>query len=649
MEYYGQVAADYFVANILKHKKNGYFVEIGSNHPINNNNSYKLESEYNWKGIMVEYDSGYLPKYQELRPNSIHIINDARSVNYLEELKKANFPKDIDFLQIDLDVDNRSTLDVLEKMNSTVFSEYKFATVIFETDIYRGDYFNTREKSREIFENNGYVRVFSDVMLALPEIGLGDCSFEDWYVHPDLVDMTIINSIKQSQPIHFKDIMLKIHNYFYQTNNLHLSLSEGEILDRFSILEIKQNNITDPNRKKYVEEELQYYSKFDSLKNKYIIYYKLLYIVNRMIWDITNKIKEFIVPNEEYAKLSHQVFELNQSRFRLKNIINILANSLYKEQKSYNLKETHINIDEENDEIFKTLIYAILNYDAVFLFINKTLNNRLQTRIKFLFPTINLLDERCETNLVVDFNNPTTLVLSNCIDIQLKTLLNPIFYRIEGTLEETILCLSVINENYIKTGRKGVLLHYSPKWYSPDAFSILSKQDYIQDYKIGSDEIFDINLGSWRNNTLLYKKSWYDIFKDEYGIEWGKNHWIQTIKDEIYKDTVVLTYVKRDLIINLQELLSKYDIKNLLLIGFSENDKTEFTNKFGIELPFKLCKTIEDMSIIINSSKLYIGTMSSPLTLAQALHHNTIALLDWSVDTTHNLLSDNLPNYTFIR
>ena len=41
--YLGQAQQDKFVLNVLNEKKNGYFLEIGSNHPININNTYLLE------------------------------------------------------------------------------------------------------------------------------------------------------------------------------------------------------------------------------------------------------------------------------------------------------------------------------------------------------------------------------------------------------------------------------------------------------------------------------------------------------------------------------------------------------------------------------------------------------------------------------
>lgn len=188
-----QASQDIFVREITRHKKNGTFIEIGSNNPVICNNTYILENEYNYRGIMVEYDSSFETSYKIYRPNSIHIIGDAQIVDYKSILDTNSFPTNIDYLQIDLDVDNKSTLNVLELFNQTVLPYYKFATITFEHDIYRGDYFNTREISRQIFSDNGYVLLFPDVSLHWEG---RDCQFEDWYVHPDLVSTDIINKIK---------------------------------------------------------------------------------------------------------------------------------------------------------------------------------------------------------------------------------------------------------------------------------------------------------------------------------------------------------------------------------------------------------------------------------------------------------------------
>ena len=140
--------------------------------------------------------------YIKNRKRSLYVIRDARNVDYLKIFETYNFPKNIDYLQIDLEVDNKSTLELLFLLDKTLFNEYKFATVTFEHDIYRGDFFNTREISRNIFESRGYVLVFPDVKV----INNGYEPFEDWYVHPDLVDMEYVNKIKTTESLNCDEI-----------------------------------------------------------------------------------------------------------------------------------------------------------------------------------------------------------------------------------------------------------------------------------------------------------------------------------------------------------------------------------------------------------------------------------------------------------
>jgi hypothetical protein len=200
INYNGQALQDKFVISVLEKKQNGFFLEIGSNDPININNTYILEKYFNWKGIMVEYDNKWLLSYIETRPNSIHIIDNALKVNYNNLFKINNFPKNIDYLQIDLEVSNGSTINTLELLNNTIFNEYKFATITFEHDIYCGNYFNTKFRSREIFNQNGYFLVYGDVKN-------DNNPFEDWYVHPDLVNMGYINKIKRDESLNFNEII----------------------------------------------------------------------------------------------------------------------------------------------------------------------------------------------------------------------------------------------------------------------------------------------------------------------------------------------------------------------------------------------------------------------------------------------------------
>ncbi len=193
MNSYSQSGQDLFVLAATNNKHHGYFLEIGSNHPSYNNNSFLLETQYKWKGLMVEYDKSFETSYKTERSNSIYVINDARVVNYREILDSNNFPTNMDYLQIDLDVDNKSTLDTLRLLEQRVFDKYKFATITFEHDIYSGNFFDTREISRKIFEKRGYVLAFPDVTVYWNG---KHQPFEDWYIHPDLVSNEFINKIK---------------------------------------------------------------------------------------------------------------------------------------------------------------------------------------------------------------------------------------------------------------------------------------------------------------------------------------------------------------------------------------------------------------------------------------------------------------------
>ena len=190
MNYYSQAGQDKFIINILKEKQNGFFLEIGSSNPIHDNNTFLAESQYNWKGIMIELCENVLPLYKEHRPNSIWVINDATKIDYSKLFTENNVPLNIDYLQIDLEESNGSTLQTLQKLDDEILNKYTFSTITFEHDIYWSNSFNTRKISREIFEKRGYVCVFKDVC------HFGN-PFEDWYIHPDFVDMEYVNKLQK--------------------------------------------------------------------------------------------------------------------------------------------------------------------------------------------------------------------------------------------------------------------------------------------------------------------------------------------------------------------------------------------------------------------------------------------------------------------
>ena len=213
INYNGAAGQDKFVLNINKFKKDGYFLEFGSQEPISANNTYLLESEYGWKGLMFEWEEKYAPKYEKHRgEDTTYIIGDAVEHDYSELFTKLEVPEVIDYLQIDLEPGMLTPLTLLQKLNEQVMDNHKFATITFEHDIYCGeqnskhnvggewngwrpydynDFHRVRDESRKILEERGYVRVFSDVN----DNDNYNLPFEDWWVHPDLVDMDYVNEV----------------------------------------------------------------------------------------------------------------------------------------------------------------------------------------------------------------------------------------------------------------------------------------------------------------------------------------------------------------------------------------------------------------------------------------------------------------------
>ena len=213
IKYHSQVGQDKFVINALEFKTNGFFFEFGSQDPIEINNSYTLEKEFGWTGVMFEWDEKYVPLYEKHRSeDTTFVIADATAIDYKEVFPALQVKKELDYLQIDLESGMGTPLELLKKLDEEVLDDYKFATVTFEHDIYCArpnsrdnvgcdengwrpfdpdSFHKVRDGSREIFEKRGYVSVLNDVKCSKEHQN----PFEDWWVHPDLVDMEHIQKI----------------------------------------------------------------------------------------------------------------------------------------------------------------------------------------------------------------------------------------------------------------------------------------------------------------------------------------------------------------------------------------------------------------------------------------------------------------------
>ena len=188
----------------LNFKKQGFFVDFGATDGIEFSNSYILEKEYKWKGILCEPSKGWHEKLTVNRPNAIidkrcvwkksgenidfrechsntlstiedfkncdthskerqHGVNyQVSSVTLTDLLKEHSAPHDIDYLSIDTE---GSEYDILAYHD---FDKYSFKVITCEH--------NFTSKRNEIFRlllSKGYERKY---------LRNDKTDFDDWYV-----------------------------------------------------------------------------------------------------------------------------------------------------------------------------------------------------------------------------------------------------------------------------------------------------------------------------------------------------------------------------------------------------------------------------------------------------------------------------------
>jgi len=123
---------------------------------------------------------------------------------------------------------------------------------------------------------------------------------------------------------------------------MNIKISNGELLDRISILELKKLRMKDPANLAIVEKE------FLTLNKKCIILFtqndsalQVLYLelarINGVLWDLENEVRSGNLTDKEFIVASKQIFKLNQKRNEFKNDINLITGSEEFEAKEYDI------------------------------------------------------------------------------------------------------------------------------------------------------------------------------------------------------------------------------------------------------------------------------------------------------------------------
>ncbi len=124
-----------------------------------------------------------------------------------------------------------------------------------------------------------------------------------------------------------------------------IEVSNGEILDKVSILEIKLERITDAQKLSNIQNEwhalqnaVKIIAGLANPKEEFHQAVKALRATNEALWDVEDalrlneKTEDF---GDAFIALAREVYVLNDQRAALKSSINILTGSNLREEKSY--------------------------------------------------------------------------------------------------------------------------------------------------------------------------------------------------------------------------------------------------------------------------------------------------------------------------
>ena len=120
----------------------------------------------------------------------------------------------------------------------------------------------------------------------------------------------------------------------------HVPVSWGELLDKITILQIKESKINNPQALANVKNELTLLtSTASNVADQVLPLVEQLSIVNRNLWEVEDQLRSLEALEsfgETFVQLARSVYKLNDRRAAIKKQINTQLGSKLVEEKSYN-------------------------------------------------------------------------------------------------------------------------------------------------------------------------------------------------------------------------------------------------------------------------------------------------------------------------
>lgn len=452
-------------------------------------------------------------------------------------------------------------------------------------------------------------------------------------------------------------------------DTVRVSVSIGEIVDKHSILDIKLNRMTNPDKITDIRREMEELAPTVARieKNNHHLYRMLVY-VNTLIWEDTDAVKELLrnydatdfIQVSRNATLSNSIFANNQKRFRIKRLLNDLYSSEVKEHKSYAEESCFVRIGSMEDIYRKIpeMNFLSITYDVLYVIEEYT------KVIEQLFPKHCFVFLAAAGDEVTQWFGETYDLSTDSVwesgDAVRKVFdLEPICYVSGGKLGDFCNQLSVICENYYKTGRKGIL-YISGTLGDPfvfgvestyhDTYPIVSEEEYILEYKIHQGEPTDVDLSSWRNGLIL--RNWCEMFHLKYGVDWGTHQWITPpnldlpvdFSNKILINTTPYRFPTATAIQQLKETIGS-ELSNCVFLSNEEEHYRNFMQQTGLRMAHYKPSSFSELVKIIHVSRACYFGLSSSAVLANTLHKpHTLLGTDCEFDCVLNQMKGILPH-----
>ena len=133
---------DLLIDYIFKSRKKGFYLDVGCQHPVSNNNTYLLNRR-GWNGLNIDLDPKNIRLFNLERPNDINICKCISSDNAIKDLFFFHPGSPINSLEKKT-IKNKSNF-LLKKVNT-----YTLNSVLEDNNIQNIDYFNLDVEGHEI-------------------------------------------------------------------------------------------------------------------------------------------------------------------------------------------------------------------------------------------------------------------------------------------------------------------------------------------------------------------------------------------------------------------------------------------------------------------------------------------------------------------